>query len=138
MKNYTRNLIATDHESFTLLLLCWNPMKESPIHDHPCDGCWLRVLQGCVQECRYRESSHGLELTDETICQKGEVCFIEDSLGYHKVGNPGNEIAVTLHLYAPPFASCRLWKDADAIQSTRSNICYYSMYGEKVDYTVPK
>ena len=36
MKNYTRNLIATDNETFTLLLLCWNPNKESPIHDHPC------------------------------------------------------------------------------------------------------
>mmetsp|Transcript_23131 Transcript_23131/g.49957 ORF Transcript_23131/g.49957 Transcript_23131/m.49957 type:complete len:237 (+) Transcript_23131:1574-2284(+) len=35
-KNYTRNLIATDDETFTLLLLCWNPGKESPIHDHPC------------------------------------------------------------------------------------------------------
>lgn len=35
MKNYTRNLIATDDETFTLLLLCWNADKESPIHDHP-------------------------------------------------------------------------------------------------------
>ena len=35
MKNYTRNLIATDDETYTLLLLCWNPDKESPIHDHP-------------------------------------------------------------------------------------------------------
>lgn len=29
----------TIHKTFTLLLLCWNPGKESPIHDHPCDGC---------------------------------------------------------------------------------------------------
>lgn len=33
-KNYTRNLIATDDETFTLLLLCWNSGRESPIHDH--------------------------------------------------------------------------------------------------------
>ena len=37
-KLYTRNLVSTDGESYTLLLLCWNPGKESPIHDHPCDG----------------------------------------------------------------------------------------------------
>jgi hypothetical protein len=37
-RHYTRNLIATDHVSYTLLLLCWNPGQESPIHDHPCDG----------------------------------------------------------------------------------------------------
>jgi len=40
MKNYTRNLIATDNETFTLLLLCWNPSKESPIHDHP----WVSTI----------------------------------------------------------------------------------------------
>ncbi len=34
-RNYTRNLVATDDETFTLLLLCWNPGRESPIHDHP-------------------------------------------------------------------------------------------------------
>jgi len=42
-KNYTRNLISTDHDSYVLLLLCWSPGKESPIHDHPCDGCWMKV-----------------------------------------------------------------------------------------------
>jgi hypothetical protein len=57
MKNYTRNLIATDDETFTLLLLCWNPGKESPIHDHPCDGCWVRVCQGKIQETRYEIDS---------------------------------------------------------------------------------
>ena len=47
---YTRNLIHTDHSSYTLLLLCWNPGQSSPIHNHPCDACWMKVLQGAVQE----------------------------------------------------------------------------------------
>lgn len=70
MKNYTRNLIATDNATFTLLLLCWNPDKESPIHDHPCDGCWLRVCEGRVRETRYEidEVTDSLEITsDETF-----------------------------------------------------------------------
>mmetsp|Transcript_32952 Transcript_32952/g.75894 ORF Transcript_32952/g.75894 Transcript_32952/m.75894 type:complete len:159 (-) Transcript_32952:749-1225(-) len=56
-RNYTRNLVATDGKHFTLLLLCWNPGHESPIHNHPCDGCWMKVVKGTVQECRYEESS---------------------------------------------------------------------------------
>ena len=33
-------------------------------------------------------------------------------MGYHKVGNPCNDQpAVTLHLYCPPFESCRTWLD---------------------------
>ena len=52
-KLYTRNLVATDDETFTLILMCWNAGKESPIHDHPCDGCWMHVCEGSVRETRY-------------------------------------------------------------------------------------
>jgi predicted metal-dependent enzyme (double-stranded beta helix superfamily) len=55
-RHYTRNLVATDGTTFTLLLLCWNPGRESPIHNHPCKGCWMRVAEGCVQEQRYVEN----------------------------------------------------------------------------------
>lgn len=64
-KNYTRNLVATDNETYTLLLLCWNPGKQSPIHDHPCDGCWVRVVEGSVTETRYEmnENDNSLKVT---------------------------------------------------------------------------
>eukprot|EP00978_Attheya_sp_CCMP212_P010609 scaffold25804_cov58-Attheya_sp.AAC.2 len=52
-QHYTRNLVSTDNENFTLLILCWNPGRTSPIHDHPCDGCWMRVCEGSVREERY-------------------------------------------------------------------------------------
>jgi cysteine dioxygenase len=52
-------LIATDGATFSLMLLCWNPGKFSPIHDHPSDGCWLRVLEGAVQEVRYGMETEG-------------------------------------------------------------------------------
>ena len=133
-RSYTRNLIATDHVSYTLLLLCWNPGRFSPIHDHPCDGCWMRVLQGQVQECRYKNDSQ-----DELICTQdktyteGGLVFIEDSLGYHKVGNPsGNQPAVTLHLYSPPFESCKIWLDESRKPCQSGTICHYSEYGTKI------
>ena len=56
-KHYTRNLIATDNKTYTLLLLCWNPNHSSPIHDHPCDGCWMKVVQGNIREQRYTEDT---------------------------------------------------------------------------------
>ena len=52
-KLYTRNLVATDDETYTLILMCWNAGKSSPVHDHPCDGCWMQVCEGCVRETRY-------------------------------------------------------------------------------------
>lgn len=128
-KPYTRNLIATDNETYTLLLLCWNPNEESPIHDHPCDGCWLKVLQGNVRECRYDEN---LCCTADDIFQQGELTYITDSLGYHKVGNPTRTPSVSLHLYSPPFSRCRVWRDASKRMASSVDFCNYSEYGHLV------
>ena len=51
-KLYTRNLVM-ETDLFSLIVLVWNPDKESPIHDHPCEGCWVRVLEGNVKETVY-------------------------------------------------------------------------------------
>ena len=52
-KAYTRNLVYTDGKHYTLLLLCWNAGRESSIHNHPCDGCFVKTIRGCVRETRY-------------------------------------------------------------------------------------
>lgn len=146
-KKYTRNLIATDHETFTLLLLCWNPNKYSPIHDHPCDGCWMKVLHGSVNEKRYRNVSHvvvggdhnqhhdRLVCTSDLYFTEGQDVFIKDSLGYHKIGNHGNEASVTLHLYSPPISKCRLWMSERSTSSTQSYMCNFSEYGKMINHT---
>ncbi|KAL7515991.1 hypothetical protein ACHAWX_002130 [Stephanocyclus meneghinianus] len=56
---YTRSLVATDDATFSL----------SPIHDHPCDGCWVRVCDGVVKETRYEvdERKDCLVVTSEEI-----------------------------------------------------------------------
>ena len=133
-KPYTRNLISTDHETFTVLLLCWNPQQESPIHDHPCDGCWLQVLRGKIQECRYHSQDLHC-LSDETF-EEGQIAYITDNMGYHKIGNPTHATpAATLHLYAPPIQECRTWRLEETSQQI---ICqdavstHYSEYGFRI------
>jgi len=160
-KNYTRNLIATDDETLTLLLLCWNPGKYSPIHDHPCDGCWMRVCQGRINEVRYNmnkkennfdgsdekekgtgtgTASSSFTCTMDTTFEQGNMTFIDDDLGYHKVGNPCEDaVAISMHLYSPPFAECKIWMDQmDASSSSTSRMCNYSEYGERKSYRMSK
>jgi cysteine dioxygenase len=131
-RHYTRNLIATDDETYTLLMLCWNPGKESPIHDHPCDGCWMQVLEGDIRECRY-VSGNGGQLTccSDIQFNSGQLAYITDSMGYHKVGNPDVvNPAITLHLYSPPFSQCRIWSSEECkIPSKCSSGNHYSEYG---------
>uniref|UniRef100_A0A7S4MBD2 Cysteine dioxygenase n=1 Tax=Odontella aurita TaxID=265563 RepID=A0A7S4MBD2_9STRA len=132
-RNYTRNLISTDGDTYTLILLCWNAGKESPIHDHPCDGCYMRVLEGSIRESRYfrNENEDKLDCTADEIFKEGDLAFIKDSIGYHKIGNPTKDIpAVTMHLYSPPFQRCQIWPDpSHASRSSSASMCYYSEYG---------
>jgi cysteine dioxygenase len=133
-RKYTRNLIATDNETYTLLLLCWNPGMKSPIHDHPCDGCWMRVLNGKIQEKRYRmdNATSTLVCTQDATVSEGGLVFIADSQGYHSVGNPSDTTpAITLHLYSPPFQKCKVWL-GERRKPTTSSFCYDTEYGRKV------
>ncbi len=135
-KNYSRNLIASDDETFTLLMLVWNPGKASPIHDHPCDGCWVRVCEGKIQETQYEidAETDKLEMTSDAVIEDSAPTFINNYIGYHKVGNPSDmQPAVTLHLYCPPVQKCTIWLDpTDASRPSTAIMCNYTEYGVRI------
>lgn len=111
-KAYTRNLIHTDGENYTLILLCWNAGRESSIHNHPCEGCFIKTVRGCIKETRYvwDEKDDEIRQTGIRFFNEGQVSFMHDSIGLHKINNPLKDSgSVTLHLYTPPFKSCRAW-----------------------------
>ena len=103
--------------------------------DHPCDGCWLRVCEGKIQETRYEinAKTDSMEVTSDEVYETDAPAFINDSMGYHKVGNPSKTVpAVTLHLYCPPFDQCKIWLDQNrASRSSNACMCNYSEYGVK-------
>lgn len=162
-KKYTRNLIASD-SNFTLMLLCWTPGKESPIHDHPCEGCWMRVCTGRIRETVYQRhaSTNSLSELKSREGNAGDVLYVDDSIGYHKVGSEvvynkvkkeeghGEDVyqitedadgqplqegaSITLHLYSPPFLSCSVWLSEDAALDSpcKPTITYHSEFGVKL------
>ena len=50
--DYTRNVIYRDM-NFEILLLCWDEYSIAKIHDHSDNGCFLKVLEGNLNEIRY-------------------------------------------------------------------------------------
>jgi cysteine dioxygenase len=65
---------------------------------------------------------------------EGDSAYIQDSMGYHKVGNPSKTVpAVTLHLYCPPFLSCKIWMSPNQEKPSQSCVCYFSEYGNVVE-----
>lgn len=141
-RNYTRNLISTDNETYTLLALCWNPGRESPIHDHPCEGCWMKVVSGTVTETRYAKNATNNKLEQIQVSEASAptVLYIDDNIGLHKVSNYSTDkLACTLHLYSPPFQRCCIWLSDNqcADKPAMATSTFFSEYGQRVAYEEP-
>jgi cysteine dioxygenase len=130
--SYTRNAII-HNELFSLLVICWDKCTGSPIHDHPSDGCWIIGLDGTVEEKRYITQKDGtLKETECSLVKPGELSWMHNSIGYHKVGNPSpNMRATTLHIYSPPYKMCKGIKENGEFWYCAPK--YYSMEGERID-----
>jgi cysteine dioxygenase len=109
-KPYTRNRIKFLAGQYELLVLCWNPGKGSKIHDHPGDGCYVRMLQGRLAETIFRitdATTNTMEIIKSSEVRDGDVTYINDGIGVHRLANPDPTIgAVSLHLYTPPALKC--------------------------------
>lgn len=119
---YTRNLVGFD-ERFTVLLLCWNKRQESPIHDHAGSSCWVKCLHGNLTETLYKKADDGSEALEEikkSVAKVDDVCYINDSYGFHKMANDSeSEMCVTMHIYSPPYQFCHAFN----INGTKRQVC---------------
>jgi len=137
MKKYTRNLIATDYDNFTLMLLCWNPRKESPVHNHAGSECFVRIIRGTVCETKYEMPTSGcdaLKVSGQCKATAGDVTFMNDSLGLHKIGNDTDEPVITLHCYLPPYQQCLCYL-SETSRGVPCTATFYSEGGNRVDFS---
>ncbi|XP_013195209.2 cysteine dioxygenase type 1 [Amyelois transitella] len=76
--------------------------------------------------------ANDMEEVGRTRLEVDDVCYINDALGLHRMENPSHvDSAVSLHLYCPPFDSCRVF-DARTGKPTQVNVTFWSMYGKKI------
>ncbi|XP_046985409.1 cysteine dioxygenase type 1 [Schistocerca americana] len=141
---YTRNLVDEGNGKFNLMILCWGEGHGSAIHDHADAHCFMKVLQGTLSEVRFAWPEKNIEEGDEIMDEDGglkelsrtelglnEVCYINDSLGLHRVENPSHtEPAVSLHLYCPPFDTCSVFNQRTG-KRTQCKVTFWSKYGNK-------
>ena len=110
---YTRTLLL-DGECFNVMLLCWAPGCSSPVHGHSCaethvdSNCFMLILEGSLAETVYGDDailadgkSVDARLGKTRMHKAGACAYINDSLGLHKVENPTDGRAVSMHIYAP-------------------------------------
>lgn len=145
---YTRNLVDEGNGKFNLMILCWGEGHGSAIHDHANAHCFMKVLQGTLSEVRFEypkehstsltdisdsedEDNEGLKEISRTCLHHNDVCYINDTLGLHRIENPSNiDTAVSLHLYCPPFDTCHVFNHRTG-QRTPCKVTFWSKFGEK-------
>ena len=117
-KNYYKNLVEIN-DIIELYIITWNKNSFSPIHDHPENGCIIKILDGKLCEELYISKSINdnkyVELINKSINDNKYVELINKSIinineiGYrignkilHKITNINEGITVSLHIYSKP------------------------------------
>jgi len=96
---YKKNLVKKD-DNLEMLIICWNNNQISGIHDHPSNGCILKVLDGELEEHEY-SNNNKMHLVNKNICKKNSIGYQEGKNGLHNIINKDTK-TVSLHIYSPP------------------------------------
>lgn len=128
---YTRNLVARN-EHYEMLILCWNPGQESPIHNHAGQNCWMAILDGRMEETLF-SFPHGrtagpLTARKSRIYEPGQVAFINDDIALHRVRPVAGSRGISLHLYAKPIDVCMVYEESSG-RVVESRLVYHSVEG---------
>jgi predicted metal-dependent enzyme (double-stranded beta helix superfamily) len=97
-----------DH-TFSLQVFVWPPSAETKVHDHSSWGVYCCAV-GYIFEERYQRLDDGSRLDHARLKKVGQRMWSrEDGAssvlphggGIHRVGNPGENVAISVHLYGP-------------------------------------
>jgi cysteine dioxygenase len=125
--HYTRNCIIRE-ANYELILLCWEPGQETPVHCHGGEECWVYIIDGQIEETHFQFD--GDELTSESMTklESGQKSFMDDQIGYHKLVNKTNSRAMSLHLYMDTIDTCTVY-DKDLNEFVPRALHYFSYEG---------
>lgn len=100
-EKYKRNRVYID-ENIEILVICWDIGQSSKIHDHPENGCIVKLLKGDLRENIYRGKEGEFKCIKERNMSEKNTTYLQGEYGLHNVENINNERAATLHIYSPP------------------------------------
>jgi predicted metal-dependent enzyme (double-stranded beta helix superfamily) len=96
--------------SYSLEVFVWPPGSRTRVHDHASWGTF-RCVAGTILEERYDRLDDGSRFEHARLKvawrvswgpEDGASTVLPGNDGIHRVGNPGETTAVSVHLYGPP------------------------------------
>jgi cysteine dioxygenase len=109
-KSYGKSLIIRN-ENFDIYVICWLPNQKSLVHDHPKNGCLLKLLEGELIEEIYKKNEKKLLKIKEIKIKEGDISYQEGENGLHKIINKSEKRSISLHIYSPPKSKLKFYKN---------------------------
>ncbi|MDQ3910958.1 MAG: cysteine dioxygenase family protein [Actinomycetota bacterium] len=106
---YVAHCCEGEDGSYSLQVFVWPPGTSTRIHDHSSWGAFCCAV-GSVREERYERLDNGSRLDHARLKkvwrlswnpEDGASTVLPGAGGIHRVGNPGAETAISVHLYGP-------------------------------------
>jgi predicted metal-dependent enzyme (double-stranded beta helix superfamily) len=118
---YARHLLYRDPGSrFEVVVMAWAPGQQTPVHDHSGIWCVEGVFTGVIDVTRYDITESlatdvvKMEQLEVIHAGLGECGALIPPVEYHRIANPYDTLAVTVHIYGGMMRSCRTFIPRDA------------------------
>ena len=115
--HYARHLLYRDGSGrFEVVVMAWAPGQETPVHDHAGIWCVEGVARGRIEVTRYdldHDAGPGttrLEQLEIIRAGLGECGALIPPVEYHKIANPFDLLALTIHVYGGLMRECRIFE----------------------------
>ena len=106
---YVARRYDDEEGAYSLQIFVWPPGSWTKVHDHSSWGAYCCAV-GSVLEERYERLDDGSVSGHARLVEVWQLVWSSadgastvqpGDLGIHRVGNPGSEVAITVHLYGP-------------------------------------
>ena len=111
--HYTRKLLFRD-SSVEVILMCWEPGQQSPIHNYDFQEGWVYTVHGKVTVDHYFEChlDNKMDHFKSIDVQTGKYLYLNDYIGFHRVKNASKERAISIHIHAGPVLNWKVYDPA--------------------------
>lgn len=96
---YNKTLLY-ENDLFSIYIIGWKPLQESKIHNHPENGCLLKVIQGKLFENLYSNNDNKLSFINSNVINKNDIGYLAGDETLHNIVNSDTH-TISVHIYSP-------------------------------------
>ncbi len=100
-----KKILLERNDEYEIFMICWKSGQKTEIHDHPEGGCWMKVIQGELEEIEY--SNPTMKSMGIHRLTPGSIGYKQGHILLHSIRAIND--SVSLHLYKPPCYKARTY-----------------------------